>query len=238
MSYSTIIQFYCSKNNNFVKVHQLLDEMDAEGCPNVITFTTVAHSFTKCGDFNGAFKAAEKMKLFGCRPDTLFYNALIYALGRAGQVEDAVDVFTKETSTYNTMISMFCHHRQEDRARNQLQSLETSPYCKPDEQSFYPLLKLYFHSRRTDKCLKLLDVMVNKHHLGFDLATYSLLIHGFCKADRCERAYQLFKDMIGQSLKPRYLTCSFLLQEVRRKNMYEAVEVIEEYIRKMKMKSL
>ncbi|KAI3467663.1 hypothetical protein Pfo_024326 [Paulownia fortunei] len=244
ISYSTIIQFYCFQSN-FYRVNDLLDEMEAQGCPpNVVTFTTVMHSLTKSGDLKEALQIAERMKSVGCKPDTQFYNALIHTLGRAGHVEEALYVFTKEmpqnkvipnTSTYNTMIAMFCHHRQEQRALQYLRNLENSPYCKPDVQSFYPLLKLYFRDGKTDECLiSLLDDMVKKHHLSLDLATFTLLIHGLCKANKCEWAYQLYREMIGQNIKPRYLTCSLLLQEIKQKNMHDAAEMIEDFMKKMK----
>ncbi|KAK6160352.1 hypothetical protein DH2020_003733 [Rehmannia glutinosa] len=188
-----------SMNSNFYKVYEVLDEMEAQGCP-----------------------------------PNVFYNALIHTLGRAGHVEEALYVFTNEmsqnkvkpnTSTYNTMIAMFCHHRQEQRAVQYLRNLESSQYCKPDVQSFYPLLKLYFRDGKTDKCLiGLLDDMVKKHHLCLDLATFTLLIHGLCRANKCEWAYELFGEMLGQNIKPRYLTCSLLLQEIKQKNMHDAAE--------------
>ncbi|KAK4423920.1 Pentatricopeptide repeat-containing protein, mitochondrial [Sesamum alatum] len=244
ISYSTIIQSYCFQSN-FSRVYDLLDEMEAQGCPpNVVTFTTIMHFLTKSGDSNEALQMAQRMKSVGCKPDTLFYNALIHTLGRAGRVEEALYVFTKEmphnkiypnTSTYNSMIAMFCHHKKEQMALQYLRELESSPYCKPDVQSFYPLLKLYFQAGKIDGCLtNLLDDMVKKHHLCLDLATFTLLIHGLCRADKCEWAYQLFQDMIGRSIKPRYVTCSLLLQEVRQKNMYDAAEMIEDFIKKMK----
>ncbi|XP_073045356.1 pentatricopeptide repeat-containing protein At3g04130, mitochondrial [Primulina eburnea] len=243
ISYSTIIQFYCFQCQ-FWKVYELLDEMEAQGChPNIVTFTTIMHCLTKSGEIKEALQVAERIKLAGCKPDVLFYNALIHSLRRAGCLEDAINVFTKEmphnkvipnTSTFNTMISMFCHHGQEQRAVQYLRDLENSPYCKPDVQSFYPLIKSYFRAGKTGECLtKLVDIMVKKHHLCLDLATYTLLIHGLCRNNGCEWAYQLFRDMITQGLKPRYLTCSFLLKEIKEKNMCDEVEWIEDYVKRM-----
>ncbi|XP_051122290.1 pentatricopeptide repeat-containing protein At3g04130, mitochondrial [Andrographis paniculata] len=244
ISYSTIIQFYCFRGN-FQKVYELLDEMEVQKCPpNVVTFTTIMHSLTKNEEFNEALRVAEKAKLSGCELDTQFYNALIHSLGRAQRVEDAIYVFTEEmcwksinpnTSTYNTMIAMFCHHGQENRAVEYLRNLENSSCCKPDVQSYYPLLKLYFRNGKIDTCLAwLLDDMVRKQHLCLDLATFTLLIHGLCRANRCEWAYRLFEDMVGQNVKPRYVTCSMLLREIRLKNMFDAADMVESYMRKMK----
>lgn len=243
ISYSTIILFYCH-HYNFSKVYELLDEMDAQGCPaNVITYTTIICSLTKSDEFEEALQIAERMKSAGCELDTVFYNCLIHTLGRAGKVREAIHVFEVEmpskrvlpnTSTYNSMISMYCHRAQEQKAMKLLEEMEKSGLCKPDVQTYYPLLKSCFRTGKTDYVLsKLLDEMINKHHLSLDISTYSLLIHGLCRANKCEWAYQLFEKMISQDIKPRYLTCQLLLDEVKQKNMGEVADRIEDIMKNL-----
>lgn len=244
ISYSTIIMSYCQQFN-FQRVYELLDDMQGLGCvPNVVTFTTIMCFLTKSGAFEEALKIAERMKSVGCKPDTLFYNALIHTLGRAHRLQEATRVLKVEmprngvqpnTSTYNTIIAMFCHHSQAESALEFLRDLESSPYCKPDVQSYFPLLKLCFKVGKTDDFLnKLVNDMVNKHYLSLDLSSYTLLIHGLCRANKCEWAYLVFEDMIRQEITPRYKTCSVLLQEIKQKNMHDAADRIELFMKKMK----
>ncbi|KAE9603425.1 hypothetical protein Lal_00008259 [Lupinus albus] len=243
ISYSTIIQCYCEEQN-FDRVYELLDEMQAQDCsPNVITFTTIMHALAKAEKFEEALKIVERMRSAGCRADTLFYNSFIYTLGRAGRVDDASYVFkvtmpragvAPNTSSYNSMISMFCHHAQESRAFDILKEMEDSGLCKPDVQTYHPLIKSCFKTGKTDSLLNdILNDMVNKHHIGLDISTYTLLIHGLCRADRCEWAHRLFEEMIEQGIVPRYRTCRLLLNEVKQKNMYEAAEKIEVVMKKL-----
>lgn len=242
ISYSTIIQCYC-KENNFSRVYELLDEMQAQDCsPNVITFTGIIFALGKAEKFEEALEIAERMKSVGCRPDTLYYNSLIYTLGRAGRVDDAIFVFKEEmpqaglapnTSTYNSMISIFCDHAQENLAFNCLKEMEDSGLCKPNIETYHPLIKLCFKAGKIDSCLnEILDDMVNKHHLCLDISTYTLIIHGLCRADRCEWAYSMFEEMINQDIMPRYRTCRLLLDEVKLNNMYEAADRIEDLMKK------
>ncbi|KAM2527414.1 hypothetical protein TB1_024672 [Malus domestica] len=243
ISYSTIILFYCHQYN-FGKVYELFDEMEAQGCsPNVVTYTSVMCFLAKSEEFEEALQLYERMKSAGCDPDTLFYNSLIHTLGRAGRVREAVHVFDVEmpekgvppnTSTYNTMIAMFCHHGEEQKAFNVLLQMENAGLCKPDVQTYYPLLKMCFKTGKVDDCLtQLLNDMVNRHHLSLDLSSYTLLIHGLCRANRCEWAYLLFNEMIGQEIKPRYKTCRFLWDEVKLKNMFAAADTIEDFMKKL-----
>ncbi|GAV62334.1 PPR domain-containing protein/PPR_2 domain-containing protein/PPR_3 domain-containing protein [Cephalotus follicularis] len=241
ISYSTIIQFYCHQHNLF-KVYELFDEMEAQGCPpNVVTYTTVICSLAKLEEFEEAFQIAKRMKTVGCQPDTLFYNSLIHTLGRVGRVREAVQVFEVEmrktgvvpnTSTYNSMIAMFCHHALEQKALTVLKDLENSKICKPDVQTYYPLLKSCFKTGKTDNSLsQLLDDMVNKHHLSLDYSAYTLLIHGLCRANKCEWAYLLFKEMINLDIIPKYKTCRLLLDEVKQNKMYDAAEKVEDVMK-------
>ncbi|XP_062029548.1 pentatricopeptide repeat-containing protein At3g04130, mitochondrial [Rosa rugosa] len=243
ISYSTIILFYCHKYN-FGKVYELFDEMEAQACPpNVVTFTTVMCYLAKSEEFEEAMQLYERMKSAECKPDTLFYNSLIHTLGRARRVREAIHVFEVEmpenevphnTSTYNTMIAMFCNNAQEEEALKILRKMESSGLCKPDVQTYYPLLKMCFKTGKTDSCLiELVNDMVNGHHLSLDLSTYTLLIHGLCRAGKCEWAYSLFKEMIAQEMKPRYKTCRLLWDEVKLKNMSAAADSIEDFMKNL-----
>lgn len=243
ISYSTIIQSYC-RQSSFQKVYELLDDMQAQGCPpNVVTYTTIMYSLAKSGEFEEALQIPERMRSAGCKPDTLFYNALIHTLGRANRLEEAVQVFEVEmpnlgiipnTSTYNSMIAMFCHHAELGKAVNVLKEMENSPFCKPDALSYCPLLKSCFKYGKTDSWLcGLLDDM-HKQHISLDISSYTLLIHGLCRTNKCEWAYLLFEEMIGQDIAPRYQTCQLLLDEIKQKNMYDAAERIETFIKQMK----
>lgn len=247
ISYSIVVHCYC-RLHDFSNVHKLLDEMHSRGCsPNVVTYSTVMNYLAKAERFDEALQIPERMKSVGCRPDTLFYNSLIHVMGRAGRVRDAVYVFEVEmpgngvsqnTSTYNSMISMFCHHGKEQEALSLLDEMDSSGTCKPDAQTYHPLLKFCFKSGKTDGLLsELLDRMVNKTHLSLDVSAYTLLIHGLCRANKCEWAYLLFKEMVGQEMAPRLSTCKLLLEEVKQRDMCDAADGIEGLMRKLKSSS-
>lgn len=244
ISYSTIIQSYC-RLSNWNKAYELLEMMESQGCqPSVITYTTIMSSLSKADKLEDALQIADRAKSAGCVLDIQFYNALIHTLGKAQRITEALDIFKVEmpknsiypsTSTYNTLIGMFCRYGQEEMAFNILEDMEKAALCKPDLQTFYPLLKACFRMGMPDSCLrKLLDDMAIKHHLSLDDSTYSLLIHGLCRVDQCEWAFRLFEEMIGKELTPRYQTCRRLLDEVKKKNMYDAVERVELYFNNLK----
>ncbi|XP_020258978.1 pentatricopeptide repeat-containing protein At3g04130, mitochondrial-like, partial [Asparagus officinalis] len=236
ITYSTIIKAYCKKFK-FSRVYDLLDEMVANGCsPNVVTYTIIMHSLAKSRKFEEAISIVEKMRMSGCKPDTHFYNSLINILGLAGQVGEASHIFgvemqmngvSRNLSTYNTMISVFCSHDRQDDALGVLKEMEDFS-CKPVLHTYIPLLKLCFKTGNLDDQLRmLLGEIVNKHHLSLDLDTYTLLIHGLCNVGEIEWACQLFDDMISREILPKDRTFGLLMCEAEQRNMDGVVEKIK-----------
>ncbi|KAG1338426.1 putative Pentatricopeptide repeat-containing protein, mitochondrial [Cocos nucifera] len=242
ITYSTILQAYCNQHK-FQEVYDLLDRMVAEGClPNVVTYTTIMNSFANTGKLEEALGIVKRMKSSGCKLDILFYNSLINILGKAGRLHEAAHIFDidmqrngirRNLSTYNTMISIFCHQCQEQNALNVLKEMENLS-CEPDLQTYRPLLKLCFKLRqRDDHIHSLLSDMINKHHLSLDLDTYTLLIHGLCSVGNIEWACLLFDEMIGREIQPRNRTCKLLMDEAGQKNMEAAVERIKTVMKRI-----
>ncbi|KAK4764877.1 hypothetical protein SAY86_025967 [Trapa natans] len=247
ISYSTIIHCYC-RMHDFTNAYKLLDEMHSQGCPpNVITYSIIMNYLAKTERFDEALQVPKMMKSIGCEPDTQFYNSLIHVMGRAGLVDDAVYIFKvtmpgngvlPNTSTYNSMISMFCHHGREQEALGLLDEMDSHGTCKQDAQTYHPLFKYCFKRGKTDDLLReLLDHMVNKNHISLDVSTYTLLIHGLCRANKCEAAYLLLEEMVGREMAPRLSTCRLLLEEVKQRNMHDAANMIEGLMRKLKLSS-
>ncbi|KAJ6313051.1 hypothetical protein OIU77_014550 [Salix suchowensis] len=106
---------------------------------------------------------------------------------------------SRDTSTYNSMIAIFCHHGHVSKALSLVKEMQTSALFNLDGQTFYPLLKSCLRTGDMDLLSQLLDDMVKKHQLSLDRSAYALLIHGLCRANKCEWAYHLFEEMIGAS---------------------------------------
>lgn len=189
--------------------------------------------------FEEALSVSHRMKSSGCKPDTLFYNSLINVLGNAGHLSEASQVFQVEMpmngvprslATYNTMISIFCQKDRDEDALIVLKEMEAHS-CKPDLHTYRPLLRLFLSRRgQADSIRNLLNELINKQSLCLDVDTYSLLIHGLCRVGETDWAYQLFEEMVGSEIVPRYKTWELLLNEAQRKNMEGRVERIRNYM--------
>nr|CAD1837091.1 unnamed protein product [Ananas comosus var. bracteatus] len=137
-------------------------------------------------------------------PDAYTFNIFVH--GWCNARRDGDEWVGRSVSTYNTMISIFCHDGQEQRAFTVLTDMEKAS-CKPDLQTYRPLLRLCLSKRELyDHIERLLNDIMDKHNQSLDLDTYTLLIHGLCRVGDTEWACLLFDDMLGREILPRYET--------------------------------
>lgn len=59
----------------------------------MLSHTIVMHSLAKSEEYEPALQIVDRIKSTGCKSDTLFYNSLIYVLGRAGRLSEASHTF-------------------------------------------------------------------------------------------------------------------------------------------------
>ncbi|KAL5702227.1 hypothetical protein ACHQM5_027468 [Ranunculus cassubicifolius] len=234
VSYTSLVEAYC-REKDFRMVDALLDEMQAKGCPpNVVTYTIVMHSLGKAKETYDALGIYERMKKNGCVPDISFYNSLIYILSKAGRLQDANNVYEEipkngcmpDVTTYNTMISAACEHSQVENALKLLKEMEER-LCKPELKTFAPLLKICCQKKWLKILFFLLDDMLKKD-ISIDLSTYCLLVNGLCKSGSLEQACLLFEKIVLKELIPWSSTYSRLMDELKRKNMENEREKIQQ----------
>ncbi|XP_078433648.1 pentatricopeptide repeat-containing protein At3g04130, mitochondrial-like [Wolffia australiana] len=245
ITYSIMVEAYC-KGSSIDRVYEVLDKMHKEGCsPNVVTYTIAMHSVAKIHGYEAAKRIVDRMNASGCKPDRIFFNSLIFVLGRAGRLAEAARVFDKDMnlngvapdiSTYNTMISLFCHYSDEEKALKVLEKMESAS-CTPDLMTYSPLFKLCLKGGvdKVDLLSFLVNQMVNKHQLSLDFATYSLLIHGLCRIGRTDWAFLLFEEMVNLEITPRNQTWKLLLKETEEKSMHSTAEKIKNLVKESRL---
>ncbi|CAL9167398.1 unnamed protein product [Musa hybrid cultivar] len=105
----------------------------------------------------------------GLSPDSVTFSHIIEALGRAGRIDDAVDVFEKleergsarDTMTYNAMISNFISIGDFDRCIEYYKGM-TQSECLPNIDTYTKLIGAFLKGRRVADALELFDDMLGK----------------------------------------------------------------------------
>ncbi|KAK1289560.1 Pentatricopeptide repeat-containing protein [Acorus calamus] len=150
------------------KALSLFDEMRESCCiPTVFTYTELIRGLGRAGRVDDAYGLFLDMRREGVKPDVVLMNTLISMLGKAGRVTDAFKIF------------------------NEMEALQ----CTPNVVTYNTLIKAIFQSRyHTHEAVTLFKNMKAKGIAPSDF-TYSILIDGFCKTNRVEKALLLLEEM-------------------------------------------
>ncbi|KAM7278815.1 hypothetical protein ACFE04_005949 [Oxalis oulophora] len=240
VSYTCFIEAY-SRERDFRKVDAIFDEMKEMSCkPNVISYTIVMNALGKAQQINEALGVYEKMKSNGCVPDTPFVSALVFLLSKSGRLKDATEIFEDienqglkpDVLLYNTMISSFCAHWQEEKALTLLKKMVEVDLCKPDLGTYGPILKLCCRNKR----IKLLHFVLNhmyKNSVPVDLEVYTMLVRGLYRNDKIELACSFFEAIVAEGMVPKDNTYKMLVEGLETKGM----STMKERIQKLMMKA-
>ncbi|KAL6548696.1 hypothetical protein OROGR_008462 [Orobanche gracilis] len=245
VTYTSFIEA-CCREKDFRKVYATLDDMDKDGIrPSVVTYTIMMNAFAKAKEINKVMDVYELMKKNNCPPDVSFYNVFISALSRAGNLKDADEVFDDmskqgvipDVLTYNMLIIIAVSNLQEEKALNLLMRMEEENRCKPNVDTYVPLLKMCCRLKRM-KVLSFLLGHMFKNDVSLDPGTYSLLVSRLCRNGKLVRACSFFEEMVVKGFIPMDCTYDMLIKELDKKGMLEEKEKIKEAMSRAKQQGL
>ncbi|KAL3634490.1 hypothetical protein CASFOL_021544 [Castilleja foliolosa] len=241
VTYTSFIEAYC-REKDFRKANSTLEEMEKDGItPGVVVYTIMMNAYAKAKEINKSIELYEQMKKNNCSPDASFYNVLASALSRAGRLKDADDVFedmsrqgvAPDVSSYNTLIFIAAHHLEEEKALGLLMKMEENKNCKPNIDTYAPLLKMCCRLKRM-KVLSFLLSHMFANDVSLDPGTYSLLISRLSKGGNVVRACSFFEEMVEKGFVPMDVTYETLIKALEKKGMSEEKRKIEEVMAQAK----
>ncbi|KAF5453156.1 hypothetical protein F2P56_028083 [Juglans regia] len=192
--YTTLLGIYF-KLGRVDRALSLIQEMKEKACAlTVFTYTELIKGLGKTGRIEEAYSIYIDMLREGCKPDVVLINNLINILGRAGRVQDALKIF------------------------NEMESLQ----CKPNVVTYNTVLKALFESKApASETSSWLEKMKAKG-VAPSSFTYSILIDGFCKTNRVEKALLLLEEMDEKGFPPCPAAYCSLINSLGKAKRYEA----------------
>ncbi|KAF7813112.1 pentatricopeptide repeat-containing protein [Senna tora] len=199
--------------------------------PNITTYTILINGYCKAGNIDRALKLFEHLKLKGLSPDSVTYGTLIDGLFRADRDEDAIKFFDHmlekgcepSCKVYKTLMIWFCRKNKVSLAfRIWLKYLNNIPGRVDDSINF---LEKHFDSGHVEIAFRRL-LELDLKFKDFDLAPYTILIMGLCRAERAKNALNVFYllDEFNISINPT--GCVHLIRGLcNERNLDKAVEV-------------
>ncbi|CBI27550.3 unnamed protein product, partial [Vitis vinifera] len=173
-------------------------------------------------------------------------NLLLDTLCKERKVEQARAIFLElkphispNTHTFNIFIHGWCKANRVDEAEWTIQEMKGHG-CRPCVISYSTIIQSYCRQSNFRKVYELLDDM-QAQGCAPNVVTYTTIMCSltkrlfvFLRANKCEWGYNLFEEMVGKAITPRYKTCALLLDEIKQKNMHDAAERIEVFMKQMK----
>ncbi|KAK7278586.1 hypothetical protein RJT34_23618 [Clitoria ternatea] len=218
-SYTALLSAY-SRSGLLDKAFSLLEEMKSTpGCePDVQTYSILIKSCLQVFAFDKVHILLSDMANYGIKPNTVTYNTLIDAYGKA----------RKFSEMESTLVEMLGDRRcQPDvwtmnstlRAFGNIGQIETMEKCydkfqaagiQPNVQTFNILLDSYGKVQDYKKMSAVMEYM-QKYHYSWTIVTYNIVIDAFGKAGDLKQMEYLFRLMRSERIKPSCVTlCSLV----------------------------
>nr|CAB3446349.1 unnamed protein product [Digitaria exilis] len=137
----------------------------------------------------------------GCRPDTIVMNNMINFLGKAGRLDDAIKLF-REMGTMR---------------------------CIPSVVTYNTIIKALFESKSRASEVPSWFESMKGSGISPSSFTYSILIDGFCKTNRTEKAMMLLEEMDEKGFPPCPAAYCSLIDALGKAKRYDlACELFQE----------
>ncbi|CAN8269261.1 unnamed protein product [Cochlearia groenlandica] len=193
--YTTVLGIYF-KLGKVTKALDLFDEMRREGCsPTVYTYTELIKGLGKAGKVEEACDMYKNMLRDGLIPDVVFVNNLMNTLGKAGRVEELISIFNEMGKSWR---------------------------CTPTVVSYNTVIKSLFESKAPVSEVSSWFEKMKGDGVSPTEFTYSILIDGYCKTNRVEKALLLLEEMDEKGFPPCPAAYCSLVNALGKAKRYEA----------------
>ncbi|CAI9107428.1 OLC1v1006778C1 [Oldenlandia corymbosa var. corymbosa] len=218
-AYTALLSAY-SRSGNFEKAFSLLEEMKyTPHCqPDVFTYSILIKSVVEVFDFNKVEALLDDMASQGIRPNTVTYNTLIDAYGKAKrfvEMESTLIEMLRQKNckpdvwTMNSTLRAFGGSGQIEMMEKCYEKFQSSG-IEPNIKTFNILLDSYAKSENYEKMSAVMEYM-QKYLFRWTLVTYNIVIDAFGRAGDLKQMEFLFRLMQSEGIKPNCVTlCSLV----------------------------
>ncbi|XP_004486824.1 pentatricopeptide repeat-containing protein At5g15010, mitochondrial [Cicer arietinum] len=174
---------------------------------NVATYNVVAGGWSKSGRVNEIERVMKEMEVEGFSPDFTTYAFYLEGLGRAGRMDEAVQVFCnmkeKDTTTYNAMIFNFISIGNFDECMKYYNEM-SSDNCEPNIDTYTRMITAFLRTRKVADALLMFDEMLRQGVVP-PTGTISSFIKRLCSYGPPYAAMMIYK-------KARKLECKISME--------------------------
>ncbi|XP_023759228.1 pentatricopeptide repeat-containing protein At5g48730, chloroplastic [Lactuca sativa] len=237
-SYTALLSAY-SRSGLFRKAFSILEEMkNTPNChPDVYTYSILIKSCLHFHEFDKVQSLLSEMVSQGVNPNTVTYNTLIDAYGKAKRFADMESTLVEmlrqreckpDVWTMNSTLRAFG-------GSGQIETMEKcydkflSAGIQPNIKTFNILLDSYGKTGNYKKMSAVMEYM-QKYHFSWTLVTYNIVIDAFGRAGDVNQMEFLFRLMQSESIKPNCVTLCSLVRGYAQNGKAEKIGGLLRYI--------
>lgn len=185
VTYNALIDA-CARGQEMARIQPLLGQLSADGiAPNVITYSTVLKAYCQANRLDSALEVFEEMKKDkSLQPDEVTYNTILDGCAR---------------------LCLF------DRGMGAFRDMEDAG-VRPSAFTLSVLVKLASRSKKLHKAFELCAEVSAKYHIRLNVHVYNNLINACTANSDLPRAFEVFRRMLDEKIRPEVRTYNMLLR--------------------------
>ncbi|KAL9262751.1 Pentatricopeptide repeat-containing protein [Drosera capensis] len=238
-TFTALLSSY-SRSGLFDEAFSLLEEMkNTRDCrPDVQTYSILIKSCLQLFAFDKVQMLLSDMESQGIKPNTVTYNTLLDAYGKAEMYAEMESLLAKmlmqhhcqpDAWTMNSTMSAFGCIGQIELMEKCYEKFQAAG-IQPTIRTFNILLNSYGKSENFGKMSAVMEYMQRYHH-SWTSVTYNVVIDAFGKAGDLKQMEYLFRLMQSERIKPNCVTFCSLVRAYGRANKAEKIEAVLRFIK-------
>lgn len=213
VAWNSVLLAYC-QNGKHEEAVGLIEEMEKEGIsPGLVTWNILIGCYNQLGKCGAAMDLMQKMESFGITADVFTWTAMISGLIHNGKRYQALDTFRKmflagvvpNGVTIMSAVSA-CSCLKVLNLGSEVHSIAVKMGFMDDVLVGNSLVDMYSKCGKLEDARKVFDSVKNK-----DVYTWNSMITGYCQAEYCGKAYELFTRMQDANVKPNIITWNTMI---------------------------
>ncbi|XP_028790837.1 pentatricopeptide repeat-containing protein At5g48730, chloroplastic [Neltuma alba] len=218
-AYTALLSAY-SRSGLLDNAFSILEEMKSiPDCqPDVQTYSILIKSCLHIFAFDKVHYLLSDMAIQGIKPNTVTYNTLIDAYGKAKKFAEMESILVEMLADSDCEPDVWTMNSTL-RAFGNIGQIETMERCyekfqnaglQPTVQTFNILLDAYGKAEDYEKMSAVMEYM-QKYHYSWTIVTYNIVIDAFGRAGDLKQMEYLFRLMRSERIKPSCVTlCSLV----------------------------
>ncbi|KAK3021643.1 hypothetical protein RJ639_046367 [Escallonia herrerae] len=236
--YTALLSAY-SRSGLLDKAFFLLEQMKSTPncCPDVFTYSILIKSCLQVHAFDKVQSLLYDMESQGIKPNTITYNTLIDAYGKAKRFTEMesslLEMLRKrecepDVWTMNSTLRAFGSSGQIETMEKCYEKFQSAG-IQPSIKTFNILLDSYGKAGNYEKMGAVMEYM-QKYHFSWTLVTYNVVIDAFGRAGDLKQMEFLFRLMQSERIKPNCVTLCSLVRAYGQAGKVEKIGGVLRYI--------